>query len=63
MESLIHKGVEKKNLEQILALILEESSGRNPLHQRRIQLLRVKKTGSHSDFFFQLEQNMILIEF
>ena len=55
MESLIHKGVEKKNLEQILALILDESAGRNPLHKRRIQLLR--------DFFFQLEQIMSLIEF
>ena len=25
--------------------------------------MRVKKTGSHSDFFFQLEQHMSLIEF
>ena len=63
MESLIKKGVEKKNLAQILTLILEESAGRNPLHQRRIKLLRIKKTGNHSDFFFQLEQAMSLIEF
>ena len=46
-----------------MGLILEESSGSNPLHQRRIKLMRVKKTGSHSDFFFQLEQHMSLIEF
>ena len=39
------------NLEEIMKLILDESSGRNPLHQRRIELMRVKKTGSHSDFF------------
>ena len=63
MESMIHRGIKEKNLEEIMGLILEESSGRNPLHQRRIELMRVKKTGSHGDFFFQLEQHMSLIEY
>ena len=63
MESMIHRAIKEKNLEKIMGLILEESSGRNPLHQRRIELMQVKKTGSHSDFFFQLEQHMSLIEF
>ena len=63
MESLRQKGVGTKNLAQILTLILEESAGRNPVHQRRIQLLITKKTGNHSDFLFQLEQAMSLIEF
>ena len=63
MESMIQKDdIKKKNLEGIVNLILKESSGRNPLHQRRIELLRVKKTGSHSDFFLQLEQHISLIE-
>ena len=50
-ESLMHQNVKEKNLQEVIDLILEESSGRNPLHQRRIDLLRVKKEGSHSDFF------------
>ena len=54
MESMIQKDLKKKNLEGSVNLIPEESSGRNPLHQRRIELLRVKKTGSHSDFSFNL---------
>ena len=62
-ESMIHRGIKEKNLEEIMELILEESSGRNPLHQRRIELMRVRKTGSHGDFFFQLEEHMSLIEF
>ena len=62
-ESLRQKGIETKNLEQILTMIEEESAGRNPVHQRRMQLLRTKKTGNHSDFLFQLEQSINLIEF
>ena len=54
MESMIHRGIKEKNLEEIMGLILEESSGRNPLNQRRIELMRVKKTGSHGDFSFNL---------
>ena len=61
-ESLMHQNVKEKNL-QVIDLILEESSGRNPLHQRRIDLLWVKKEGSHSDFLFTLEEYMSLVEF
>ena len=62
-ESMIHKGIKEKSLDEITAIILEESSGRNPLHQWRIELMRVRKTGSHGDFFYRLEENMSLIEF
>ena len=62
-ESLMHKNVKQKNLQQVIELILEESSGRNPLHQRRIDQLRVKKEGSLSDFLFKLEEYMSLVEF
>ena len=51
------QGIKEKNLEEIMGLILEESSGSNPLHKRRIKLMWVKKASSHSDFFFQLEQH------
>ena len=60
---MIQKDIKKKNLEGSVNLNPEESSGRNPLHQKRIELLRVKKTGSHTDFFFKLEQHISLIEF
>ena len=63
MESLRQKGVETKTLPQILTLIKEESAEKNPVHQRILQLLRTKKTGNHSDFLFQLEQAISLIEF
>ena len=33
------------------------------MHARRIELLRIKKTGSHSDFLYQLEQMSDLIDF
>ena len=62
-ESLIHQNIKEKDLQGVIDLILEESSGRNPLHQRRIDLLRVKKEGSHSDFLFALEEHMSLVEF
>jgi hypothetical protein len=60
---LLHQNIKEKNLQEVIDLILEESSGRNPLHQRRIDLLRVKKEGSHSDFLFMLEEHMSLVEF
>ena len=47
--SVVQRGVKKKSLEEVT-----ESEARHPLHQRRMELLRVKKTGSHSDHLFQL---------
>ena len=62
-ENMIHKGIKEKSLQEITEIILEESSERNLLHQRRNQLMRVQKTDSHGDFFYQLEEHMSLIEF
>ena len=47
-------------MEGILNLIRIEAETRNPLHARRIQLLKsaLKKTGSHSDHLQKLEKNM-----
>ena len=33
MESMNHRGIKEKNLEEIMGLLLVESSGRNPFHQ------------------------------
>ena len=55
--SLVQRGVtEDKTLDQIIEIIMDESDARNPLHSRRMELLRVKKTGSHSDYLFNMEQ-------
>jgi ribosome biogenesis GTPase A len=53
---------DNKSLGQIVEIIMEESDARNPLHSRRMELLRVKKTGSHSDYLFNLEQIGDLID-
>ena len=49
-----------ESLEGIMILIRIEAETRNPLHARRIQLLKsaLKKTGSHSDHLQKLEKNM-----
>ena len=41
---------------------MAESDARNPLHSRRMELLRVKKTGTHSDYLYNLEQIGDLID-
>ena len=48
-----------ESLEGIMNLIRIEAETRNPLHARRIQLLKsaLKKTGSHSDHLQKLEKN------
>ena len=43
-------------------LIRTEAETRNPVHARRIQLLKVKKTSSHSDFLQRLEKSMEVCE-
>ena len=61
--SLGKQGVtQNKSLQQIVDIIMAESDARNPLHSRRMNLLRVKKTGSHSDFLFNLEEIGALID-
>ena len=49
-----------ETFEGIMNLIRLEAETRNPLHARRIQLLKsaLKKTGSHSDHLQKLEKNM-----
>ena len=55
--SIVQRGVkEKKSLEGITNIIEAESEARHPLHARRMELLRVKKSGSHSDYLYSLEQ-------
>ena len=63
-QSLVQRGVEEnKSLDQVIELIEAESEARNPLHQRRMELLRVRKSGSHSDYLYQIEQHGQLIDF
>ena len=45
------------------SIILEESKTRHPLHSRRMELLRIQKTSSHSDYLYSLEQYAELIDF
>ena len=62
--SLVQRGIQDdKSLDEIINIIMEESNARNPLHARRMELLRIKNTGSHSDFLYQLEQMSDLIDF
>ena len=50
-------------LEEVIQIINDKGEARNPLHQRRMELLRVKKTGPHSDHLYTLEQYASLIDF
>ena len=62
--SLVQKGLKlKDSLDSVINLILEESNQRNPLHQRRMQLLRIKKDSSHSEFLHNIEELMELVAF
>ena len=51
LQSIESKGAKVESLEGIMTLIRLEAETRNPVHSRRIQLLKsaLKKTGSHSD--------------
>ena len=61
--SLVQRGItDNKNLDAVIEIILQESDARNPLHSRRMELLRAKKSGTHSDFLYCLEQQADLIE-
>ena len=53
-----------KNLDTIITDILDESSLRNPVHRRRMALLRVKRNGaSRLDFLMSLEEQFILVKY
>ena len=60
LQSIESKGAKMETLEGIMNLIRIEAEIRNPLHARRIQLLKaaLKKTGSHSDHLQKLEREM-----
>ena len=45
-----------------MELIRADAEIRNPVHARRIQYLKVKKTSSHSDFLQKLERTMEFCE-
>ena len=64
LASLKNRKVKEKNLEAIIADFLEESCVRNPVHYRRMDLLRIKREGSsHSDFLMKLEEIFNLVEY
>jgi superfamily II DNA helicase RecQ len=61
--SLVQRGItDNKSLEEVIEINLEESDARNRLHFQRMELLRTKKSGTHSDFLYCLEQQADLIE-
>ena len=61
--ALEQNGVKDEGLEQTLKMIMEESSLRNPIHNRRIEFLQSKRGGmSHSDFWALLEERISLLD-
>ena len=53
-----------KNLEDIISGIMDESSIRNPIHRRRLDLLRAKRNvACHYDFLMKLEEICKLVEY
>ena len=58
-------GAKNKSLEDIMTLIKLEAETRDPLHGRRMALLKLalgKKTGKHSDHLMRLERHMEVID-
>ena len=59
-----NRTVRDKNLEAIISDILDKSSIRNPRQGRRMDLLRVKRSGaSHSKILMKLEEIFKLGEY
>ena len=54
LQSQEAKGMREKSPLEIMDLIKSEAEVRNPVHASRIQLLKVKKTSTHSDFLQKL---------
>ena len=50
------------DLAGVMKLIKAEASRKLPLHSRRMQLLKVRKTGTHSDFLQQLKRMTAVLE-
>ena len=65
LQSIEALGAKNKSLEDIMTLIKLEAETRDPLHGRRMALLKLalgKKTGKHSDHLMRLERHMEVIE-
>ena len=60
LQAIESKGAKTMTLEGIMNLIKYEEETKNPLHGRRMLLLKLaqKKTGSHSDHLMKLERHM-----
>ena len=54
--------MQEKSLPDIMDLIKAKAEARNPLHSHRIQLLKEKKTSTHSDFLQKLERILEVCE-
>ena len=64
LQALEDKDSGNKNLEQLIELINEEGKLRMQRHQRRLQLLKVKRGNEqHSDFLYTIENLMSVAEF
>ena len=65
LQSIEALGAKNKKLEDIMTLIKLEAETRDPLHGRRMALLKLalgKKTGKHSDHLMRLERHMEVID-
>ena len=62
--ALEKRGIKTKNLDAIIANILDESSLKAPVNGTRMALLRVKRKGeSHSNFLINLEEQFRLVAY
>ena len=62
--ALEKRGIKTKNLDAIIANILDESSLKAPVNGTRMALLRVKRNGaSHSNFLINLEEQFRLVAY
>ena len=61
-ESKRMREMREMSLEKIIGLIRTKASMRNPLHTWSMQLLKMRKTSTNSDFLQQLEQMMDVSE-
>ena len=65
LQAIEAMGAKTETLENIMGLIRLEAESRNPLHGRRMSLLKLalaKKTGRHSDHLMKLERHMEVID-
>ena len=61
--SLVKRGIKGLDLDETIKIIQAEGDSRNPIHQRRMQVLALKKTGSHSEYLHKLETHGALMDY